>query len=165
MIPYVLQSPLVLPEITLFVTLILFFLMWQLSVELCAKVYMPSTSSVLSAEREAALVERAIRVYGLDKPWTVQYVYWLRLLVTGSRGYSPVWRQPVLEGLLQRAPTASELLLASTVPCTALSLVLGSVEALGREIIRDGLMRASTCLDCGIPSFMLGPILKRVSYA
>ena len=92
-------------------------------------------------------------------------MYWLRLLVTGSRGYSPVWRQPVLEGLLQRAPTASELLLASTVPCTALSLVLGSVEAPGREIIRDGLMRASTCLDCGIPSFMLGPILKRVSYA
>jgi peptide/nickel transport system permease protein len=165
LIPYVLRRLVVLPVVVFLVTLILFSLMWQLPVELRAKIYLPETNRFLSPEEEAALVERAIRVHGLDEPWPAQYVSWLRLLVTGSWGYSPFWQQPVLEGLLQRTPATAELLLASMVPCVGLSLILGSLAARYRGMFPDHLIRVSGFLGWAVPSFILGLILMNVFYA
>ncbi|MGB9300559.1 MAG: ABC transporter permease, partial [Anaerolineae bacterium] len=156
---------LVLPVVVFLVTLILFSLLWQLPVELRARIYIPTTNRFLLPEEEAALVERAIRIHGLDKPWPVQYVSWLRLLLTGSWGYSPAWQQPVLEGLLQRAPATAELLLASMVPCVAAALFLGSSAARYRRRLPDHAIRTATFLGWAFPSFALGLILMNVFYA
>jgi peptide/nickel transport system permease protein len=165
LISYVLRRLLVLPVIILLVTLILFSLMWQLPVELRARIYVPQTNRFLLPEEEAELVERSIRIHGLDRPWPVQYLNWLRLLVTGDWGYSAYWQQPVLTGLLERAPATAELLLASMVPCVALSLTLGSMAARHRGRFPDHLIRASTFLGWAFPSFILGLILMNVFYA
>jgi ABC-type dipeptide/oligopeptide/nickel transport system permease component len=77
-----------LPIIIFLVTLILFSLLWQLPVEVRARVYVPQTDKFLTPEEQAALVQRAIRIHGLDKPWPVQYANWLGLLVRGSWGCS-----------------------------------------------------------------------------
>ena len=165
MLPYVFRRLLVLPLVVFLVTLILFSMLWQLPVELRAQVYVPTTNQFLLPEEEAALVERAIRIHGLDKPWPVQYVSWLRLLLTGSWGYSPAWQQPVLEGLLQRAPATAELLLASMVPCVALALFLGGSAARYRRRLPDHAIRTATFLGWAFPSFALGLILMNVFYA
>lgn len=127
-----LRRLLILPLIIFLVTLILPSLMWQLPVELGAQVYVPYTNKFLLPEEEAALVERAIRIHGPDEPWPVQYANWLRLLVTGSWGYSPSWQQPVLEGLLQRAPATAGLVLTAVVPCGI--LVLGLTLEQGKKV-------------------------------
>jgi len=165
LIPYVLRRLLVIPVIILLVTLILFSLLWQLPIELRARIYVPHTNRFLLPDEEAALVERAIRIHGLDKPWPVQYANWLRLLVTGNWGYSPVWQQPVLEGLLQRVPATAELLLVSMVPCVALALALGSLAARYRARFPDHLIRATAFVSWAFPSFILGLILMNVFYA
>jgi peptide/nickel transport system permease protein len=162
---YVLRRLLALPVIILLVTLILFSLMWQLPVRLRASIYMPETNKFLLPDEEAELIERAIRIYGLDEPWPVQYAKWLRHLTTGSWGHSPVWQQPVLEGLLQRAPATAELLLATMVPSTVLALSLGGVAARYRARFPDHVIRAATFLGWAFPSFVLGLILMNVFYA
>jgi peptide/nickel transport system permease protein len=165
LISYVLRRLVVLPVIILLVTLILFSLMWQLPIELRAKIYVPQTNRFLLPDEEAELVERSIRIHGLDRPWPVQYLNWLRLLATGDWGYSAYWQQPVLTGLLERAPATAELLLASMAPCVALSLALGSMAARHRGRFPDHLIRASTFLGWAFPSFILGLILMNVFYA
>ena len=165
MIPYVLRRLAVLPVVVFLVTIILFSLMWQLPLELRASIYVPTTGRFLLPEEEAALVERAIRLHGLDKPWPVQYVAWLRLLVSGDWGHSAVWQQPVLEGLLQRAPATAELVLASIVPCIALALLMGGAAARHRKRLPDHVIRAATFLGWAFPSFVLGLILINVFYA
>jgi peptide/nickel transport system permease protein len=165
LISYVLRRLLVLPVIIFLVTLLLFSLMWQLPIGMRARIYVPQTNRFLLPDEEAALVERAIRIHGLDKPWPIQYINWLHLLVTGSWGYSAYWQQPVLEGLLQRIPATAELLLVSMVPCAALSLSLGSLAARWRGRLPDHLIRGATFLGWAFPSFILGLILMNVFYA
>ena len=165
MIPYVLRRLLAIPLIIFLVTLILFSLMWQLPVEVRARIYVPHSGRFLLPAEEAALVERAIRIHGLDKPWPVQYVNWLRLLATGTWGYSPTWQQPVLEGLLQRVPATAELVLICMVPCGGLALMLGSLAARYRNRFPDHLIRATTFVGWALPSFILGLILMNVFYA
>jgi peptide/nickel transport system permease protein len=165
LISYVLRRLAVVPLIVLVVTLILFSLMWQLPAEMRAKIYIPQTNRYLTPEEEAARVERAIYTYGLDKPWTVQYVNWLRLLVAGTWGYSPVWQQPVLDGLLQRVPATIELALASMIPSAALAVSLGGVAARCRNRFPDHAIRAATFLGWAFPSFILGLLLMNVFYA
>jgi peptide/nickel transport system permease protein len=165
LIPYVLRRLLVLPVIVFLVTIILFALMWQLPIGLRARIYVPTTNRFLLPDEEAALVERAIRLHGLDKPWPVQYASWLRAVATGNWGYSPTWQQPVLEGLLQRVPATAELVLVSMVPCALLGVGLGGVAARHRGRFPDHAIRATTFLGWALPSFILGLMLMNVFYA
>jgi peptide/nickel transport system permease protein len=165
LIQYVLRRLLVLPLIILLVTIILFSLMWRLPVEVRAQLYVPTTNKFLLPDEEAALVERAIRIYGLDKPWPVQYVNWLKLLVTGDWGYSASWQQPVLEGLLQRTPATLELALFAVVPSVTLALALGAFASRHRNRVPDHLIRGATFLGWALPSFILGLMLMNVFYA
>lgn len=96
----------ILPVIMFVVTLILFSLIMQLPLKQRVRVYLPSTdmATMLDPEKRAELIETTIERHGLDKPLPVQYVNWIRNVIGGEWGYSPTWQQPVLEGLLQRAP-------------------------------------------------------------
>src|SRR5271165_5686510 len=47
---------------------------------------------------------------GLDKPWYVQYFFWLKQLVLhGSLGNSFVDQRPVIEKILEKLPVTAEL--------------------------------------------------------
>jgi peptide/nickel transport system permease protein len=165
LIQYVLRRLLILPLVILLVTLILFSLMWRLPAEVRAQVYVPYTEKFLLPDEEAALIQRSIRIHGLDKPWPVMYVKWLRLLVSGDWGYSPTWQQPVLEGLLQRAPATAELVLFATAPSVILGLALGGFASRHRNRLPDHLVRGATFLGWAFPSFILGLMLMNVFYA
>jgi ABC-type dipeptide/oligopeptide/nickel transport system permease component len=166
LISYVLRRLCGLPVIVLLVALILLSPMWQPPVEPSAKTHVPQTNRLLLLpDEEAELVERAIRVRGLDRLWFVQSLDWLGLFVAGDRGYSAYWRQPTLTGALQRRSTTARLVLASTVCCTVLSPVLGNVAEWCRDMIPDRLMRTSAYLGRGTQSLVLGLILTSVSYA
>ncbi len=167
MITYILRRLTILPVIMFIVTLILFCLVMQLPLEQRVRVYLPSTSmaTMIDAEKKARLIDSTIEKYGLDKPAPVQYVNWIQNLVRGEWGYSPTWRQPVLEGLVQRAPVTVELALAAMVPAIVLALVLGSLAARYRKGWPDRAIRAAAFVAWAFPSFILGLMLMNVFYA
>jgi peptide/nickel transport system permease protein len=119
----------------------------------------------MSEEDFERLVQLTIERYGLDQPPTVQYVRWISNLVKGDWGYSPSWRQPVLEGLLQRLPATFELVLFAMIPALTLSLFLGSEAAYRRGRIPDYLIRSATFIGLAFPSFILALILLNFFYA
>lgn len=57
-------------------------------------------------------IERLRTSFGLDKPWFVQYLLWLKNAVTGNFGYSFSYKVPVFSLIGQY--TAATLLLAAT---------------------------------------------------
>ncbi len=165
LIKYILRRLLLLPVIMFFVTLILFFLLLQLPLEQRAMLYMPSTKPNISPEELAHLRKLVIEKRGLDKPFPVQYVNWLRNLVRGEWGYSPAWRQDVLLGILQRAPATLELSLAAMIPSLILALLLGPLAARYRRRLPDQLIRSLASIGWAFPSFILGLFLMNVFYA
>lgn len=94
-------------------------------------------STKFVSRRRKKLIQITIERYGLDHPPTVQYTRWLSNLLKGDWGYSPSWRQPVLEGLLCRLPATIELVLFAMVPAILLSLFLGSQAAYRRGKVPD----------------------------
>jgi ABC-type dipeptide/oligopeptide/nickel transport system permease component len=165
LIKYILRRLLVLPLVMFLVTLILFAIVLQLPAEERVRVYLPSVNPHITEEEYARLVQITIERYGLDQPFTVQYVSWIRNLLRGEWGYSPSWRQPVLEGLVQRVPATIELTLFAMVPSIALAIVLGSVAARRKNRLPDHLVRAATFVGWAMPSFILGLVLMNVLYA
>jgi peptide/nickel transport system permease protein len=167
MITYVVRRLLILPVVMFIVTLILFFMIMQLPLEQRVRVYLPSTdmATMLDEEKRAKLIESTIEKHGLDKPAPVQYVNWIRNLVTGRWGYSPTWQQPVLESLLQRVPVTAELAFAAMIPSVILALSLGSLAARYRNAWPDHAIRAAAFVAWAFPSFILGLIAMNVFYA
>lgn len=149
------------------VTLILFALIMQLPIEQRVEVYVPPTgaSTALDPEKSQELIENTIEKYGLDEPVHVQYVNWVKLLVTGNWGYSPTWKQPVLEGLLERVPSTAELVLSALIPSFFLALLLGGIAGRYQGRWPDHLIRISAFILWAFPSFILGLFLLNVFYA
>lgn len=165
MIQYILRRLLVLPIIMFLVTAILFLLILQLPPEERVEAYLPSTRSNMSEEDYEKLVQLTIERYGLDRPPVVQYTSWVRELLRGDWGYSPSWRQPVLEGLQQRAPATIELLLFAMIPSFFLAIAGGRLAVRRQGRLPDTLLRLSTFVGWSFPPFILALILMNVFYA
>ncbi len=165
MIQYILRRLLVLPVILLLVTLVLFVMILQVPVEQRVMVYMPSTKPNITAEEFQELMEATIERYGLDRPLFHQYFDWLGNLVSGQWGFSPSWRELVLDGLARRAPATLELTLFAMAPSIVLALVLGTVAARRRNGLPDHLVRAATFVGWALPPFILALVLMNVLYA
>ena len=165
MIQYILRRVLVFPLIMFLVTVILFALMLQPPVEQRVMIYVPSFNPHITGDQFQELLARQIERYGLDDPFPVQYVRWLRDLATGEWGFSPTWRQPVLEGLRQRAPATLELAIFALTPSVVLALGLGSLAARYHNRFPDYVVRAATFTSWAFPPFILGLILMNVFYA
>lgn len=165
MIRYILRRLLVLPVIMLLVTLILFLLILQLPVEQRVMIYVPSVNPHLEPEEFEELIQEIIERRGLNKPFPVQYANWLRELAVGRWGYSPSWRQPVLDGILQRAPATIELALFGMIPSVLLAIALGSVAARHNSRLPDHIVRAASFVAWAFPPFILALVLMNIFYA
>lgn len=165
MLRYIARRLLALPVVLLLVTLVLFVLMWQLPLEQRAMLYMPSIKAHPTEAELARLTEQIIERHGLDRPAPVQYLAWLRNLARGQWGYSPTWRQNVLEGLLRRAPATLELALAAMIPAVGLALWLGPLAARYRHHLPDQAIRLAASVAWAFPAFILGLLLMNLFYA
>ncbi|MGH7329824.1 MAG: hypothetical protein ACREJX_15870, partial [Polyangiaceae bacterium] len=71
----------------------------------------PGAIFAAQAQRMSPAARAAfIHSLGLDKPWYVQYGYWLgNLVFHGSLGYSYVDQRPVVVKILERLPVTVEM--------------------------------------------------------
>ena len=165
MVSYILRRLLIIPVVLFIVTAILFLLLLQLPAERRAEVYLPSVNPRITAEEYENLVQVTIERYGLNEPFYIQYSNWILNLLKGDWGYSPSWRQPVLEGLLHRLPASIELGIFALVPSVLLALILGGVAAIRQNHLSDYMVRLSAFVGWAIPNFILGLIFMAIFYA
>ena len=125
MLNYILRRLLVLPLILFLITSLIFLLILQLPAERRAEVYIPSVNPHLTETQYEELIQATIERYGLNEPFYVQYSNWIGNLLRGDWGYSPTWKQPVLEGLLLRLPASLELGIFAMVPSVLLAFIFG----------------------------------------
>jgi peptide/nickel transport system permease protein len=101
-----------------------------------------------------------IEMLGLDKPWYVQYFYWLKALVLqGSLGNSYVDGRPVIVKILEKLPVTVELLLLALLLTLLVAIPIGVYAATKRNSWFDIGASAIGFLAYGIPVFWLGIVL------
>jgi peptide/nickel transport system permease protein len=100
----------------------------------------------------------------LDRPFYVQFAYYLRDLLHGNMGDSFYTGQTVWSDLSSRFPATLELVLYGMVLAIALAIPLGMVSAVGRGSPFDHLSRVISVLGVSVPIFWIGLVLLTIFY-
>jgi peptide/nickel transport system permease protein len=98
-------------------------------------------------------------LYGLDRPWPVQYVEWLSRAAQGNLGTSLRSGLPVGEAIVQKLPVTIELTILSFALGLAVGLPLAVAAAQHRGRLADGLLTAASLVGISMPGFWLATLL------
>ncbi len=98
--------------------------------------------------------------YGLDKPWYIQYFYWLKeLVVNGSLGNSFVDHRPVIEKVFEKLPVTVEMIGLALVLTLLIALPIGIYAGAHRDSLVDNVSSAVGFVFYGVPIFWLAIVL------
>jgi peptide/nickel transport system permease protein len=104
-----------------------------------------------SASPEALAAIRA--QYHLDDPFFIQYLDWMKGVLTGDFGRSVQYRQPVADLIGARLPTTLWLVAYTALLVAVAGLVLGAAAALRRGVV-DRVVLLGTGVATATPSFV-----------
>lgn len=96
---------------------------------------------------------------GLDKPFLVQYLIYLRKLLTLDLGTSYSSRQPILDEILVRLPNTLNLATAAMILSVLIGIPAGILTALKKDTIVDSAVTTTALIGLSIPNFLLGTML------
>jgi peptide/nickel transport system permease protein len=140
--------------VVLMVTIMLFLLMSFVPGDPITARYGMDGSS-LNAEQEAALRKE----YGLDQPLPVQYLSWVRALITGDLGDSIQQRRSVTTILKERIPVTLQISGFALLLSVVLAAPLGVVAAVKHNSVWDRLLSGFALAGVAMPAFWLGLLL------
>jgi peptide/nickel transport system permease protein len=107
-----------------------------------------------------AIMAQINALYGLDKPWYVQYFYWLKQLVLhGSLGTSYVDQRPVVEKVLERLPVTIEMVGLALLLTLIIAIPIGIYAGSRRGSLFDNATSAVGFAFYGMPVFWLSIVL------
>jgi len=107
-------------------------------------------------------VERLRKRWGLDKPLHLQYLDFMKAMLSGDFGYSVAYYAPVFDVIMQKLPWTLFLLSTSIVLSTVGAVLLGAYTAWRRGSRFDLTATNSALFVRAIPHFWLGMVLLLV---
>ncbi|MFB6766181.1 nickel/cobalt ABC transporter permease [Bacillus altitudinis] len=102
------------------------------------------------------MIESMRQELGLDQPFFIRYVTWLKDGLTGDFGSSYVTYEPVLDLMMEALPATLQLAGMSLLFIIVLSLLFGMVCAYAAHTWLDRIVRAFVFIAASMPSFWLG---------
>ena len=103
--------------------------------------------------------ERLKVLYGLDKPWYVQYFNWLKRLARLDFGKSFKDDRPVIKKILERLPATLLLNISSLILIFSFALPIGVYSAIKQNSFFDKGMTVFVFLGFSMPTFWLALLL------
>ncbi len=148
---YIIRRVLISIPVLLGITVITFFLLHASGDPMAVYASNPS----ISAED----LQRLEKTYGFDKPVYVQYLYWLRNIVTGNWGQSFLTHRDVLTMIIERLPNTLILMGTAFIVTILISVFLGLYSATHRYSLGDYVVTGISFFGYSMPSFWFGLML------
>lgn len=108
------------------------------------------------SEEQRAII---MKEWGLDKPFLVRYVDFVKNALRGDLGTSYATNQPVFDSVVARMPATFKLAAFSMVLSLLISVPLGMLAALHHNSIWDSLATALATIGVSLPKFWFGLVL------
>ena len=118
------------------------------------------TGQVLAEAEIQVLRER----YGLDQPAYVQYLKWMRGLLTGDLGRSFLWNKPVATLVRERIPWSIVIALVSLILVYSIAIPIGTTSATHQYSIRDYVFTTIGFIGLAVPNFLFALVLLWVYF-
>jgi len=119
---------------------------------------------LISDEADEEDRERAIAGLGLDKPFHMQYLLFLRGALKGDLGESFIFEEPALLLIVERMPATMELALFALLIAVVIGIPLGMLAGFRPESITAKTIMSGSILGFSLPSFWVG-IMMMVLFA
>ena len=153
-VKYILKRIIGIIPILIIVSFISFALMHLASGD-PAEIILTSQGTVVTPE----LLESVRVDMGLDKPFIVQYINWLKNILHGNLGTSYATGIEVVKELKEHLPYTIILAVSSMVLTLIISIPLGIISAIKKDKITDTIIRMLTFIGNSMPGFFLAIIL------
>jgi peptide/nickel transport system permease protein len=137
---------------TLFFVSVIIFSLQQL---------LPGDPALIMAgeERDPDVIEQIRRQYHLDRPLPVQYIYWVKGVLTGNLGESMRIKQPVLDLILEKLPVTVQLATMAMIIALLIGVTSGIVSAVKKDTLWDYGANIFALWGISTPNFWLGIML------
>jgi peptide/nickel transport system permease protein len=136
---------------TLFLVSVLIFLLQQL---------LPGDPALIMAgeEKDPEVIEQIRRQYRLDQPLPVQYLYWIKGVLTGDLGES-MRKVSVGELIAQKLPVTLQLAVMAMIIALVIGVTAGIVSAVKKDTVWDYAVNILALWGISTPNFWLGIML------
>lgn len=137
---------------TLFLVSVIIFLLQQL---------LPGDPALVMAgeERDPLVIEQIRKQYRLDEPLPVQYLYWVKGVLTGDLGESMRIKQPVADLVRAKLPVTLQLASMAFVFALLIGIPAGIVSAVKKDSAWDWGANLFALWGLSTPNFWLGILL------
>lgn len=112
-----------------------------------------------SGQATPAAVERMREQLGLDRPFMVQFGYWVLGIVGGDLGKSLYTGQPIIDEIRVRLPVSLELGIISITVTITVATIIGIISAVRQDTFLDYLVRVSATAFISLPNFWVATII------
>ncbi len=96
---------------------------------------------------------------GLDKPFYIQYIIFLKNAIRGNFGMSFVSRLPAMQVILERLPATFELAFMAMLLAVTFGVGLGVLVSVSPNSLFSRLIMAGSLIGISIPTFLTGILL------
>ena len=107
-------------------------------------------------------LEMVRKKLGLDKPFYIQYLIFIKNALRGNFGMSFVSRLPAMQVILERLPATFELALMAMIIAVSFGVGLGVLVSVAPNSPLSRLIMAGSLLGISIPTFLTGILLIMV---
>jgi peptide/nickel transport system permease protein len=114
-----------------------------------------STAGYVSPSEKQAIMKEL----GIDRPYWVQYLDWLRQIVSGDLGKSYRYDQPAWEIIRPLVPVTLELAALSILFAVIIGVPTGVVSAVRQDTMLDYALRVFSLAGLSMPAFWLGMVI------
>ncbi len=151
MIEYIIRRLLLVFPVVLGVSLLVFFMIHLIPGD--------PVTLMLGESAQSADIETLRKELQLDQPLTIQFMSFMKGLLTLDLGHSLHRRVSVVQILLERIPATIELTLVSMIAALLIAMPLGILSAVRVNSLFDTGAMFFALLGVSLPNFWLGPVL------
>jgi ABC-type dipeptide/oligopeptide/nickel transport system permease component len=139
------------------VSVLLFGILMTFSPERRAAAY-------ITTPQQAKDIPKIIQQFGLEDPFYIQYVRWLKEVSDGNLGWSLVAARPVGEAFWRYFPVTLEMNLFAAPIVIFFGIWLGTISGIHRDTWLDHSTRIFAIIGWSLPTFLFALVLLMVFY-
>jgi len=157
MLAYITRRSLLLIFVLFGVSVLIFGILMTFSPERRAATYVTSP-------QQAKDIPRIIQQFGLDDPFYIQYVRWMKEVFKGNLGWSLVASRPVAEAFWNYFPVTLEMNLFAAPIVIIFGIWLGTLSGIHRDTWIDHSTRILAIVGWSLPTFLFALVLLMIFY-
>jgi peptide/nickel transport system permease protein len=157
---YVLNRLLIAIPTILGITILIFLAMRVLPGDPLQLIMSESAGTYVLSEEE---LQRARASLGLDKPLYMQYLDWMKQVLSGDLGKSFWTHEPISALIARRGPITAQIAVMAVVFSWLIGVPVGMISALWRNSLPDHLSRLGMTVFIAVPSYWVGLLIVLVT--